>query len=264
MDCLQSCGPTHSARPAQFYWLRWFAACNPLPQPAALLLLHLLPPCRSTCCRTLCATRCFHLSSCGRRLRSRRRLWAAQVRPCAAPLVLLLLQCATRRWNCSLVPGSGPVGLLLEFRAPRCCASPLAAGAASLPSLEAGADAAAASYLPGNSGSGSGGEGGSSGEWYCGAYVAPAGSYCQRANTLQGYADVNRRVPSPCFAAGIRLGWLCGHAWGYTHTAHAVPATPCLSCEWGEAQILLAALFPADPRCACSARCACLTGAGRW
>lgn len=29
-------------------------------------------------------------------------------------------------------------------------------------------------------------------EWYCCAYLAPEGSFCQRANTLQGFADVNR------------------------------------------------------------------------
>ena len=31
-------------------------------------------------------------------------------------------------------------------------------------------------------------------EWYCGAYLAPEGSFCQRANTLQGFADCNRWV----------------------------------------------------------------------
>lgn len=40
--------------------------------------------------------------------------------------------------------------------------------------------------------SGSGSASGSG--WICGAYVAPEGSYCQRANTLQGYADVNREA----------------------------------------------------------------------
>jgi translation initiation factor eIF-2B subunit gamma len=34
-------------------------------------------------------------------------------------------------------------------------------------------------------------------EWMCTAYVAPEGSYCQRANTLQGYADVNREAVTP-------------------------------------------------------------------
>lgn len=34
--------------------------------------------------------------------------------------------------------------------------------------------------------------GNSAPSWVCTAYVAPEGSYCQRANTLQGYADVNR------------------------------------------------------------------------
>lgn len=78
-----------------------------------------------------------------------------------------------------------------------------AAGAASLPSLEATADAAAAEYTGpswggandganGGLDSGSGGAGVAEGEWFCGAYVAPEGTYCQRANTLQGYADVNR------------------------------------------------------------------------
>ena len=46
-------------------------------------------------------------------------------------------------------------------------------------------------------GSGGGGAAGSGGggtgdEWYCCAYLAPEGSFCQRANTLQGFADVNR------------------------------------------------------------------------
>lgn len=34
-------------------------------------------------------------------------------------------------------------------------------------------------------------------EWYCCAYIAPEGSFCQRANTLQGYADVNRDLIMP-------------------------------------------------------------------
>ncbi|KAL4427461.1 hypothetical protein ABPG77_000750 [Micractinium sp. CCAP 211/92] len=34
-------------------------------------------------------------------------------------------------------------------------------------------------------------------EWYCCAYLAPEGSFCQRANTLQGFADVNRDVITP-------------------------------------------------------------------
>ena len=33
--------------------------------------------------------------------------------------------------------------------------------------------------------------------WISAAYVAPEGSYCQRANTLQGYADVNREAVTP-------------------------------------------------------------------
>ena len=33
--------------------------------------------------------------------------------------------------------------------------------------------------------------------WLCIAYIAPEGVYCQRANTLQGYADVNREVVLP-------------------------------------------------------------------
>jgi translation initiation factor eIF-2B subunit gamma len=33
--------------------------------------------------------------------------------------------------------------------------------------------------------------------WGCAAFVAPAGAYCRRANTLAGYADVNRDAASP-------------------------------------------------------------------
>jgi len=33
--------------------------------------------------------------------------------------------------------------------------------------------------------------------WLCAAYIAPEGSYCQRANTLEGYADVNRDAVTP-------------------------------------------------------------------
>ncbi|KAG7666567.1 hypothetical protein Ndes2526B_g04967 [Nannochloris sp. 'desiccata'] len=40
-------------------------------------------------------------------------------------------------------------------------------------------------------------------EWMCTAYVAPEGSYCQRANTLQGYADVNRETVTPELAQKI-------------------------------------------------------------
>ncbi|KAL4856779.1 Propionyl-CoA carboxylase alpha chain [Chlorella vulgaris] len=50
-------------------------------------------------------------------------------------------------------------------------------------------------------GGGNGGVGGIKPEWYCCTYLAPAGSFCQRANTLQGYADVNRDVLSPQNAA---------------------------------------------------------------
>jgi translation initiation factor eIF-2B subunit gamma len=39
--------------------------------------------------------------------------------------------------------------------------------------------------------------------WLCAAHVAPEGAYCQRANTLQGYADVNREAVAP--AAAPRL-----------------------------------------------------------
>lgn len=35
------------------------------------------------------------------------------------------------------------------------------------------------------------------GEWYCGAFIVPQDKYCQRANTLQGFADVNRESISP-------------------------------------------------------------------
>ena len=40
-------------------------------------------------------------------------------------------------------------------------------------------------------------------EWYCGAYIAPEGGYCQRANSLASYADVNRDVLSPEHAAAL-------------------------------------------------------------
>ncbi|PSC68176.1 translation initiation factor eIF-2B subunit gamma [Micractinium conductrix] len=40
-------------------------------------------------------------------------------------------------------------------------------------------------------------------EWYCGAYLAPEGSFCQRANTLQGFADCNRDVITPANAARV-------------------------------------------------------------
>jgi len=40
-------------------------------------------------------------------------------------------------------------------------------------------------------------------EWMCTAYLAPEGSYCQRANTLQGYADVNRETVTPELAPKI-------------------------------------------------------------
>jgi hypothetical protein len=39
--------------------------------------------------------------------------------------------------------------------------------------------------------------------WLCTAYVAPEGSYCRRANTLGGYADVNRDAVTPEFAAKL-------------------------------------------------------------
>lgn len=42
-------------------------------------------------------------------------------------------------------------------------------------------------------------------EWYCCAYLAPEGSFCQRANTLQGFADVNR--------CGCRPHPLCTWCW---------------------------------------------------
>jgi translation initiation factor eIF-2B subunit gamma len=33
--------------------------------------------------------------------------------------------------------------------------------------------------------------------WRCITYIAPDGGYCQRANTLQGYADINREILMP-------------------------------------------------------------------
>lgn len=45
--------------------------------------------------------------------------------------------------------------------------------------------------------------GGGRPEWYCGAYLAPEGSFCGRANTLQGYADVNRDVIAPQVAPRV-------------------------------------------------------------
>jgi len=40
-------------------------------------------------------------------------------------------------------------------------------------------------------------------QWMCTAYIAPEDSYCQRANTLQGYADVNRETVTPELAPKI-------------------------------------------------------------
>jgi hypothetical protein len=62
-------------------------------------------------------------------------------------------------------------------------------------------------------GGGSGGVGGFKPEWYCCTYLAPAGSFCQRANTLQGYADVNR--------CGV-----CCAAAGFGEDSSAAPAAP--------------------------------------
>lgn len=49
-------------------------------------------------------------------------------------------------------------------------------------------------------GGGSGARGGMTDSleaWRCITYVAPDGGYCQRANTLQGYADINREILMP-------------------------------------------------------------------
>jgi hypothetical protein len=50
-------------------------------------------------------------------------------------------------------------------------------------------------------------------EWYCGAYLAPEGSFCGRANTLQGYADVNRWASGwmggeLALTRGLDVGWV--------------------------------------------------------
>lgn len=65
----------------------------------------------------------------------------------------------------------------------------------------------------GGGGAGGGGSGGSTPEWYCCAYLAPEGSFCARANTLQGFADVNR----------------CG-VWGSAGLPIALVAQPVLLC----------------------------------
>lgn len=36
--------------------------------------------------------------------------------------------------------------------------------------------------------------------WYCAAVIAPVSNYCQRANTIEGYLDVNREVLNPDLA----------------------------------------------------------------
>lgn len=40
-------------------------------------------------------------------------------------------------------------------------------------------------------------------EWYCASYLLPPGSYCQRANTVQAYADANKEVVGPDLASRI-------------------------------------------------------------
>jgi len=40
-------------------------------------------------------------------------------------------------------------------------------------------------------------------EWYCAAYLLPPGSYCQRANTVQAYADANKEVVGPDLATRV-------------------------------------------------------------
>ena len=56
--------------------------------------------------------------------------------------------------------------------------------------------------------------GGGRPEWYCGAYLAPEGSFCGRANTLQGYADVNRWANGWMGGWGLLEGWLQGGGGG--------------------------------------------------
>ena len=67
-----------------------------------------------------------------------------------------------------------------------------AGGGGGLAALEGSMADLSLSGLSGSSAAGGGGGGGGTPEWYCCAYLAPEGSFCQRANTLQGYADVNR------------------------------------------------------------------------
>jgi len=40
-------------------------------------------------------------------------------------------------------------------------------------------------------------------EWYCATYLLPSGSYCQRANTVQAYADANKEVVGPDLASRV-------------------------------------------------------------
>lgn len=76
----------------------------------------------------------------------------------------------------------------------------LGSGSGSLTGLEGSMADLSLSGMSGSSGAGGGAaaaEGGTAAldratEWECCAYLAPEGSFCLRANTLQGYADCNR------------------------------------------------------------------------
>lgn len=75
----------------------------------------------------------------------------------------------------------------------------LGSGGSSLTGLEGSMADLSLSGMSGSSGVGGGAaaEGGTAAldratEWQCCAYLAPEGSFCLRANTLQGYADCNR------------------------------------------------------------------------
>ncbi|PRW60694.1 translation initiation factor eIF-2B subunit gamma [Chlorella sorokiniana] len=80
----------------------------------------------------------------------------------------------------------------------------LGGGSSSLTGLEGSMADLSLSGMSSGSGAGGGAaaEGGTAAldratEWQCCAYLAPEGSFCLRANTLQGYADCNRDVITP-------------------------------------------------------------------
>lgn len=80
-------------------------------------------------------------------------------------------------------------------------------------------------------------------EWQCCAYLAPEGSFCLRANTLQGYADCNRCL--------LRLGWA-----GLGCDAVCTGLAAGLGCwgvwlGWAAVQFALGTLL----NCSCWARC---------